>query len=114
MYSNSTDPVTGQPLLPSLPTAPMLTIKSGSRYTQGGQSFLTLILHAKEAVNLTSMTLIGPKGDTVTTALNETLRYGYVYAQRQKAFEKGPYIAQINATTTGGQAVLYNGPFIVT
>jgi len=114
MYSNSTDPVTGQPLLPSLPTAPMLTITEGKRYQQGGQSYLALILHAKEAVNLTSMTLIGPHGDTLTTALSETLRYGYVYAQRHAAFEKGPYIAQINATTMGGQGVLYNGPFIVT
>jgi hypothetical protein len=110
MYSNSTEAPSGQALIGNYPQAPLLFIKEAKR----SGSRLTVILHGKEALNLTSITVAGPQGDKATTNLSETLRYGYVTLARKQAFEKGAYFATVIGTTLGGEAVAFNGPFIVT
>ena len=95
-------------------TAPSLFVKESKRYQQGGNSYLMLIVHAEDAVTLSKLTVTGPKGVAATQTLNETIRFGYAYAERKPAFEAGKYTASLTGKTAGGKAVTYSGPFEVT
>jgi hypothetical protein len=93
---------------------PELFVRESKTYQEGGSSYLMLILHGKDAVNIKTLSVTGPKGLTTTQTLDELLRFGYAYVKRKPAFHHGKYKVNITATTQAGSNVTYHGNVEVT
>ena len=74
-----------------------------------------MILHCDGAVSVTDFAVTGPGGHVFNASIEETLRFGYLYLERNNAFNPGQYKVSITATTVGAQAspVTYTGAFDV-
>jgi hypothetical protein len=112
-FPNLDEPPTGVRLDASNGGAPALFVKESSRYMQGGNSYLAVILHADDAVTVNQLDVIGPMGMSMTQSLNEMIRFGYAYVERKAPFRPGRYTARITAQTQSGQSVTYTGDFPV-
>jgi hypothetical protein len=93
---------------------PELYVRESKTYQQGGNSYLMLILHAKNAVNIKTLSVTGPKGLTTTQTLDELVRFGYAYVERKPAFHRGRYKLKISATAMDGNNLTYHGNVQVT
>jgi len=90
-------------------TAPKLFVREGKRLVQDGKSYITLVLHAADALSLTKLTVTSPAGSPASQALNETLRFGYVYVPTPPNFGPGKYHVALTAQTQAGSNVTYDG-----
>jgi hypothetical protein len=110
---NSDEAPGGTKLAKTTRSAPDLYVKESQRYRQDGNSYLSLIIHAKDAVVLNALTVTGPQGMKSTQALNEMMRFGYAYVERKAEFAPGRYSASLTGKTKAGAAVTYSGAFDV-
>ena len=114
MYPNSHEPPYGHPLHPSGGSAVNIFVRSAKRYSKGGHHYAVLVLHASDAITLSSLEIVGKKGNIAggtssTQSLAETMRFGYTYVRRATPFSPGEYEATITATKNG-QSATYHGP----
>ena len=109
MFPNLNQAPSGTMLTSNVSGAPRLYLREGKRYTQGGNAYLNLILHATDALTLNQITVTGPKGLAATQTLNEVIRFGYAYVERKPAFQPGKYSAKLTGKTKAGQPVTYTG-----
>jgi hypothetical protein len=107
MFSNNPSPPSGERLAAGS-GAPPIFVTQSKTYQQDGQGYLALILHASDAFTLSQIVVTGPHGLATTQALNETLRFGYVYVQRGPAFQAGRYQVQLTGQH-GGNDATWNG-----
>jgi hypothetical protein len=120
MYPNLAVAPSGNKLAATGSGAPDLYVPSVRRHTQDGRHYVTVILHATDAITLTKIDVVGRHGkhavDTFPTskALGEMLRFGYASVDRAIPFARGKYTIHVSATTQSGQNVSYSGPIDVT
>jgi len=114
MFPNSQEPPGGIKLHASDAGAPVVFIKEGKRYMQGGSAYLNLILHGSDAFTLSQIDVTGPRGATSSQTLNEVIRFGYAYVERPHEFEPGHYKVQLTGKYDSGTAVAYTGELDVT
>ncbi len=90
MYSNG--PMgSGGTALHTTGSGPRFVIASATPHADAnGKHHLVLVTQASDAVTITGLTVTPHTGKPVTMKLNETMRLGYQYVTRPKAFPPGP------------------------
>ena len=114
-YPNNDAPPSGTRLTASTSGAPRLFLSEARRSEKNGKYYLPMILHCDGAVNISEFSVTGPGGHVFPGSIEETMRFGYLYLERNNAFNAGRYQVSITASTVGpgSTAVTYTGAFDV-
>ncbi len=108
MYSNAPLAAHGTALKTS-GSGPRFIVASANSYKDAKGNHAVFVTQASEPVTILELLVTPHTGNPVSVKLNETMRLGYQYATRPRAFPPGPCTVAYTVKTQAGSTVTYKG-----
>jgi hypothetical protein len=113
MYSNG--PMTSHgTALNTSGSGPRFVVASANSYKDAKGQHAVFVTQASEFVTITNLLVTPHTGKPVSVKLNETMRLGYQYATRPRAFPPGPCSVAYTVKTQSGSTITYKGSVKIT
>lgn len=113
MYSNAPMSAHGTALKAS-GSGPRFIVASANSYKDAKGNHAVFVTQASEPVTIVKLLVTPHTGHPVSVKLNESMRLGYQYATRPRAFPPGPCNVAYTVKTQAGSTVTYKGSVKIT